>query len=131
MCAPRSEKDSEEKGCWVNQINLLYEEEALVSPFENEGFGNHYFESANVLLEQSHEKLEEGKGDNRNGDTYGLVTVIYGVVLFLLGINSTIKGRKNKIALTVISLAGFVIATVSMLTIPMPTGFSISAFFGG
>lgn len=109
----------------------LEKDESLISPFDNEDFGDHYFESANALLNQSHEKLEEGKQDNRNADTYGLVTVIYGVVLFLLGINSTIKGRKNKIALTVISLAGFVVATVFMLTIPMPTGFSIASFFGG
>lgn len=109
----------------------LEKDESLSSPFDSQSFFDQYFAAANDLLDQSHEKLEEGKQDNRNGDTYGLVTVVYGVVLFLLGINSTFKGRKNKIALTAISLVGFVIATVFMLTVPMPTGFSIASFFGG
>ena len=112
-------------------LDWLDKEEALITPFADEGFGGHYFENANELLAESNDKLEEGRQDNRNGDTYGLVTVIYGVVLFLLGINSTMKSTKNKVALTVISLAGFVIATVFMLTIPMPTGFSLASFFGG
>lgn len=112
-------------------LEWLNKDEALVSPFLSEDFGEHYFESANALLSESNEVLEQGKQDNKNGDTYGLVTVIYGVVLFLLGINNTMKSLKNKIALTVISLAGFVIATAFMLTIPMPAGFSIASFFGG
>jgi hypothetical protein len=102
-----------------------------VSPFEKEGFVDIYFEAANDLLAQSYETLEQGKKDNSNGDTFGLVTVIYSVVLFLLGIAGTFKQEKNKVAAICISGAAFVIATVFMLTIPLPTGFSLSSFFGG
>jgi len=102
-----------------------------VSPFEKEGFVESYFENANALLAQSQETLEQGKQDNSNGDKFGLVTVIYSVVLFLLGIAGTFKSEKNKIAVICISGAAFLIATVFMLTIPMPTGFSLAGFFGG
>jgi len=102
-----------------------------VSPFEKEGFTDTYFENANALLTESQEKLEQGKKDNACGDKFGLVTVIYSVVLFLLGIAGTFKSDKNKIAVICISGAAFIIATVFMLTIPMPTGFSFAGFFGG
>ncbi|MDR3298017.1 MAG: hypothetical protein LBT19_01405 [Candidatus Nomurabacteria bacterium] len=102
-----------------------------VSPFEKEGFVESYFETANALLAESEEILEQGKQDNKNGDTFGLVTVIYSMVLFLLGITGTFKNEKNKIAVLCISGAAFLIATIFMMTIPMPTGFSLSSFFGG
>ena len=102
-----------------------------VSPFEMEGFEDSYYETAIELLAQSEEALEQGSQDNTNGDAYGLVTVIYSVVLFLLGIVGTFKGMKNRVALICISGAAFLIATIYMFTIPMPTGFSLSSFFGG
>ncbi len=101
-----------------------------VSPFEMEGFEDSYFVAANDLLTQSEEALAQGTKDNTNGDAYGLVTVIYSVVLFLLGIVGTFKGMKNRIGLICISGAAFLIAMIYMLTIPMPTGFSLSSFFG-
>ncbi len=99
------------------------------SPFIDEDFCASYFTKANELLAQSQELLEQGKKDNANGDTYGLVTVIYSVALFLLGMVSTMKGRKNRFALLGISVICLLLATIFMLTIPMPTGFSITSFF--
>lgn len=104
---------------------------AYTSPFFDEDYLAGYFETANDLLAQSREELELGKAANANGDAYGLVTVIYSVVLFLLGIVSTFKGTKNKIAVVAISLVAFLFATIYMLTIPMPTGFNIVSYFSG
>ena len=84
----------------------------MTSPFEVEGTTEKYFEGANALIAQSQELLEEGQRDNKNGDAYNLVNVIYSVVLFLLGI------------------VGVVLATAYMCTIPLPTGFNILSFFG-
>ncbi|GHU39651.1 hypothetical protein FACS1894105_14410 [Clostridia bacterium] len=102
-----------------------------VSPFEMEGFSESYFNAANDLLAQSEEALEQGKKDNSNGDAFGLVTVVYSVVLFLLGITGTFKSAKNKTALVAISALAFIVITVYMFTIPMPTDFSIMNFFSG
>ncbi|MDR1961208.1 MAG: hypothetical protein LBQ16_02895 [Gracilibacteraceae bacterium] len=102
-----------------------------VSPFDKEGFTDTYFEAAGDLLAQSEEALEQGKKDNASGDAFGLVTVIYSVVLFLLGIAGTFNSEKNKIAVICISGLAFIIATIYMFTLPMPTGFSLGSFFGG
>lgn len=100
------------------------------SPFEQEGFVESYFEAANSLLAQSEAVLVQGQQDNQNGDAFGLVTVIYSVVLFLLGIVGTFKGQKNRLAVTGIACAAFLISTIYMFTLPLPTGFSIGSFFG-
>ncbi len=109
----------------------LESDEAYTSPFFNEEYLAGYFETANELLAQSREALEVGKQANANGDAYGLVTVIYSVVLFLLGIVSTFNNTKNKIAIVAISLVAFLLATIYMFTIPMPTGFNLASFFTG
>lgn len=104
-------------------------DEAYSSPFFDEEYVAGYFETANELLAQSQEALEIGKEANANGDAYGLVTVIYSVVLFLLGIVSSFNSTKNKQVIVIISLVAFLFATIYMFTIPMPTGFDITSFF--
>ncbi|MDR0293426.1 MAG: hypothetical protein LBH95_04655 [Oscillospiraceae bacterium] len=90
-----------------------------VSPFDKEGFVESYFETANELLAASEEMLEAGNANNTHGDNQGLVSVIYAVVLFLLGISSSFNGLREKYILLVVSCVGFVGATVFMLTIPI------------
>lgn len=110
-------------------LDWMGKEEALVSPFSDEAFTYSYFESANVLLEESDAVMKKGQKDNANGDAYGLVTVIYGVVLFLLGIAGSFKSVRNKYVIMTISLICFFAATIYMTTIPLPNGFSLTGFF--
>jgi uncharacterized membrane protein YkgB len=111
-------------------LEWMAKDEAMASPFTDEAFVSSYFVRANELLAQSDAAMAQGSKDNTDGDAYGLVTVIYGVVLFLLGIAGSFKGTRNKYAIIAVSILGFVIATVYMFTIPMPTGFNITGFFG-
>ena len=111
-------------------LTWMQKEEAMVSPFVDEAFISSYFVAANDLLAQSESAMAQGTKDNEDGDAFGLVTVIYGVVLFLLGIAGTFKSNKNKYAVIAVSIVSFVIATIYMFTIPLPTGFSITSFFG-
>lgn len=105
-------------------------DDSMSSPFEVEGMTEKYFEESNNLIAQSQELLEEGKRDNRNGDAYNLVNVIYSVVLFLLGIVGVFKNLPNRVVVLFIAIAGVVLATIYMFTIPLPTGFNILSFFG-
>lgn len=100
------------------------------SPFEMPGIIDRYFEKANELLAESREVLEEGKRDNLHGDAYNLVNVIYSVVLFMLGIVGIFKRLPNRKIVLCIAIVALVAATVYMCTIPMPTGFDITSFFG-
>ena len=105
------------------------EQEEYASPFEMEGFVDSYFEDAMTVLAESEEILEQGKQDNKNGDSFGLVTVVYSVVLFLLGIVGTFKNLPNRYIVLAGALVGFLAATIYMVTLPLPTGFNILSFF--
>ena len=100
------------------------------SPFEVKGMRDKYFEHANELLEESQKVLEEGKTDNARGDAYNLVSVIYSVVLFMLGIVGIFKRIPNRAVVLFIAVGVLIVATIYMFTIPMPTGFSLGSFFG-
>ena len=100
-----------------------------ISPFEKEDFVNSYFEESKKLLDESQNVMEEGKQDNLRGDSYKLVTVIYSLVLFLLGIVGILNDFKSRKALFVFSVAILIFAIIYMFTIPMPTGFNITNFF--
>ncbi|MCL2030211.1 MAG: hypothetical protein FWG93_01565 [Oscillospiraceae bacterium] len=100
-----------------------------VSPFEKEGFVETYFADAYELLEESDDLLQKGNSDNANADAFALVTVLYSVVLFMLGIAGTFKNYTNKKTIIIISCAAFLLASIYMLTIPMPRDFSLMSFF--
>lgn len=104
-------------------------DDAFTSPFEMEGFVETYFADANAKLAESQKYLEQGQQDNANGDAYNLVTVIFTVVLFMLGITGTFKSLPNREIIVLISILVFVIGVIYMCTIPLPTGFSLCSFF--
>lgn len=101
------------------------------SPFEMEGYAESYYKEAKNLLKESQDILATGKQDNLNSDRYGLVTVVFSLVLFLLGIVSTFKHSRNRIGITAISVALLVFGLLLMFSIPMPAGFDIFHFLGG
>ena len=111
-------------------INWAMEQGEDTSPFDKEGFTDSYFTDAKEMIAEADKLLEQGKKDNANGDTFGLVTVIYSVVLFLLGIVGTFKQLPNRYVILGVAIAGFLFATIFMFTIPMPTGFNILIYFG-
>lgn len=104
-------------------------QEETNSPFEKEDFVNSYFEEAKKLLAESQQAMEEGKQDNLRGDSYKLVTVIYSLVLFLLGIVGILKDLQSRKILFIFSVGILIFGIIYMLTIPMPTGFNIASFF--
>lgn len=111
-------------------IEWMDSNEDATSPFDMPGITDKYFENANQLLEESRQLLEQGKTDNSRGDTYNLVSVIYSVVLFMLGIVGIFKRIPNRAVVVIIALIALIAATVFMCTIPLPTGFDITSFFG-
>lgn len=92
----------------------------VTSPFEMEGFQESYFENANAELEEAEALLEDGQQSNKNGDNFNLVTVIYSVVLFLLGIVGIFKKIPCRLGVFIISCVAFLGATIFMWTLPLP-----------
>ena len=110
---------------------VINDEKSTVSPFSNQEFISSYYTDAQEILAESEAVLAEGQQDNTRGDTFNLVTVIYSVVLFMLGIVGTFRRLPNRMLITCVAIAGFLFGTIYMFTIPMPTGFSFLSFFGG
>lgn len=115
---------------FLEAVNWALDKGGDASPFDKEGFVDSYYEDAQEVLEESEEKLEEGKQDNMNGDRFGLVTVFYSLVLFMLGIVGTFKHLPNRVVILIAGAVLFVAVTVFMFTIPMPTGFNFFSYFG-
>ncbi len=109
--------DTEDILAWI------YDEsgQAVVSPFTDEAFVQSYFDEANAKLDEAQAVLEQGQQDNANGDKFSLVSVIYSVALFLLGIVGVFKNETNKKVVLLISVVCLLIAVIFMITIPLPT----------
>ena len=106
-------------GEFEHAIEWADSQQEYASPFEKEDFITGYFADSNVKFDEAEEMMEAGNSNNTHGDNQGLVTVIYAVVLFLLGVASTFKAESAKKILLVMSVVGFVGATSIMLTIPI------------
>ena len=100
------------------------------SPFEMEGYAQSYYEEAKNLVEESQNIMATGKQDNMNSDKFGLVSVIYSLVLFLLGIAGTFKRSPNRMLIMGTAVALLVAGFAFMLSIPMPEGFNLLDYLG-
>ena len=99
------------------------------TPFKMPGMTEKYFEDAQGRIDQSQALLEEGMQDNRKGDSYTLVTVIYSLCLFLFGIVGTFKNIPNRIVILIIAIVCLAGNFIYMCIIPLPTGFGNMDFF--
>lgn len=102
-----------------NAINWADNQPEYASPFDKDGFIDLYYAEANAMYKEGYELLDEGSKDNSLGDRLGLVTVVYAVVLFMLGITSSFNELRTKFILISVSAVGFVFATVIMITVPI------------
>lgn len=113
----------------LEAIEKMESKKETTSPFEDPEFATSYFERAKQLLDESQQVMEEGRTDNQRADSYQLASVIYSLVLFLLGIVSVQEDYSSRKRLYIISVCILVIGFIYMLTLPMPTGFDITSFF--
>jgi hypothetical protein len=91
------------------------------SPFDKEGFSESYYTDADQMYADGWAKMDEGQEANDLGDKQGLVTVIFSVVLFLLGIVSTLKNVKIRMSVVGLSFATLVYGVIMMISVPMLT----------
>jgi hypothetical protein len=96
-------------------------QEDYVSPIEMEGYGDSYYADAEAKLDEGNAKIEEGNTANELGDKQGLVTVVFAVVLFMLGIASTFSNMRTKFVVMGVSIAALIYGIIVMLSVPMIT----------
>ena len=100
------------------------------SPFDMPGITEKYFAEAKGKFQEAHDLLMEGQNDNARGDAYNLVTVLFSIVLFLLGVVGIFKRLPNRVVVLSIAVVILIGAAIYMLTIPLPTGFNLWSYFG-
>lgn len=100
-------------------LTWIENDEAVNTPFDEE-FTAAYYDDATAVIEEAEAYLEQGQMDNKNGDRFNLVVVIYAVVLFLLGIVGIFKKIPNRVIIVAVAAVGFLVATIYMFTIPLP-----------
>lgn len=82
-----------------------------------------YYEEANSYLAAAEEAITEGNSDNLRSDAFAFVNVLYSLVLFLMAFMGLNKSQAIKNILLITGAVVFVIATVYMFNLPLPTGF--------
>lgn len=110
---------------FAEAIEWALDQEEWASPFDMEGYVDSYYEDAQAVLDEAEEYLAQGQEDNANGDRFGLVTVIFSLVLFLLGIVGIFKNLPNRKIVFLVSVVFLLVAFIYMLTIPLPKGFTL------
>jgi len=93
-----------------------------VSPFWKKGFIDSYFVDALEILDLSQEHFATGQQDGSHSNSFGLTTVIYAMVLFLLGIANSFKTGSYRVIVVAIACVAFLFATLYMFSIPLPDG---------
>ena len=110
---------------FADAIEWAFAQEEWASPFDKEGYMDSYYAEAQATLDEADEYLAQGQEDNANGDRFGLVQVLYSLVLFLLGIIGIFKNLPNRKIVFIVSLVFLLAGFIYMLTIPLPQGFSL------
>ena len=110
---------------FIEAVEWAFDQPEYATPFDMEGFTDHYYAEAQQVIDESSDLLTQGQEDNANGDRYGLVTVIYSLVLFLLGIVGIFKNLPNRKLVFIISVVFLIAALIYMCTIPLPKGFTL------
>ena len=82
---------------------------------EIEKFFDSFYDESERFADIANAHLKQGIFDSTISSRYGIVTVIYAVTLFMLGIVSPLKSGKNKRVVVGISMVTFSIATLYML----------------
>jgi hypothetical protein len=99
-------------------INWADAQADYASPFEKEGYAISYYEEAQAKYDEGDAFIAAGTQDNNYGDKLGLVTVIFAIVLFMLGIVATFNNTATKLVVSIVSIAALVFGVISMLGVP-------------
>ena len=88
-----------------------------------------FFADSEKLADEASQAREDGNNCNLANDSYGLVSVLYSLCLFLFGMVGFYKQRLPRRIVFVVGLFVFVVATLYMLSLPLPENFDFANYF--
>ena len=109
---------------WL-ETNPLVNPDAPSHPFVMPQYKKQFTEQAEEFASTSKIKLDEARQANKNSDNYVLLTVVYSSVLFLGGILGKLRTDKMHIALFLVAIGIFTIATIGLFSLPVAPELSV------
>jgi hypothetical protein len=88
------------------------------SPVDSEDYVNSIYADAQASETKGYTTIEKGNEDNTLSDRMTLNTVLYAIVLFLLGIGAVVQEFRIKVLLGSVSVVIFVVAAALTVIIP-------------
>ena len=88
-----------------------------------------FFADSEKLSQEAAQAREEGNRCNLANDSYGLVTVLYSLCLFLFGMVGFYRQRIPRRIVFSVGVVVFVAATAYMFSLPLPDNFDFANYF--
>ena len=88
-----------------------------------------FFADSEKLAQEATQARENGNRCDLASDSYGLVTVLYSLCLFLFGMIGFYKQRTARRIVFAVGVVVFVAATTYMLSLPLPDNFDFANYF--
>ena len=88
-----------------------------------------FFADSEKLAEEAAQARENGNRCNLANDSYGLVSVLYSLCLFLFGMVGFYKQRLPRRVVFSVGVVVFIVATAYMLSLPLPDNFDFANYF--
>ncbi len=88
-----------------------------------------FFADSEQLSQEAAQVREDGNRCNLANDSYGLVSVLYSLCLFLFGMVGFYTQRSPKRIVFAVGVVVFVVATAYMLSLPLPDNFDFANYF--
>lgn len=87
-----------------------------------------FFADSEQLSQEAAQVREDGNRCNLANDSYGLVSVLYSLCLFLFGMVGFYTQRSPKRIVFAVGVVVFVVATAYMLSLPLPDNFDFANY---
>ena len=113
---------------FTEAIYTALEKGGTATPFDEYSQESFYADSEE-LANQATKVREEGDKNNLAHDSFGLVSLLYSLCLFLFGMLGFYKERTMKKVVFAVGVAVFVGATIYMLSLPLPDNFNFANYF--
>ncbi len=109
-------------------VYAALERGGTATPFEEYPQAS-FFTDSEKLAQEAAQAREDGNRCNLANDSYGLVSVLYSLCLFLFGMVGFYRQRIPRRIVFAVGVAVFVAATAYMLSLPLPDGFDFANYF--
>ena len=103
---------------WV-ALKPLKNPSAPLTPFTMAEYSVAVEKDAQKLQEEEGKKFVEARSANETSDTYLLLTVLYGIVLFLGGIAAAFEKQRLRVVIIVLAVVTLTVATIAMAFLPL------------